>query len=164
MTSSERRDREVRVAVFAKAPVPGQVKTRLVPLLGAEGAARLHEELVLRSLGVAADAGIGGVELWCAPDSAHPFFSRCAARFGARLRDQRGVDLGSRMAEAFRAALCDNAALVLIGSDCPTLTPQSLRDAASALESNDAVLAPAEDGGYVLVGLSGPDHGIFDGI
>jgi rSAM/selenodomain-associated transferase 1 len=104
------------------------------------------------------------VELWCAPDCAHPFFGRCAADFAVRLVAQRGADLGSRMAHAFDAALGENAALVVIGSDCPGLSPAVLREAARALESHDAVIAPAEDGGYVLVGLAARDPGLFAGI
>lgn len=135
-----------------------------MPALGAHRAARLHEALVDRALRTAVRSGIGPVELWCAPDARHPFFARCAAEHGAGLREQGDGDLGQRMARAFRAALCDNAALVLIGSDCPALSPQALREAAGALRSHVAVLAPAEDGGYVLVGLSGPDPGLFEGI
>lgn len=155
---------KARVAVFAKAPVPGAVKTRLAPAIGAARAAVLHEALVRRALETASAAEIGEVELWCSPDSRHPFFARCAAEHGVALHEQRGADLGERMAGAFRAALCDNAALVLMGSDCPALTPAALREAARALATRDAVIAPAEDGGYVLVGLSGPDRGIFDRI
>lgn len=163
MTSSAPRA-ETRVAVFARAPVPGEVKTRLAPALGADRAAAIHEELVRRALETATGAGVGTVELWCSPDSRHPFFARCAAQFRVGLREQRGADLGERMSEAFRAALCDNAALVLIGSDCPALPPGALREAARVLATHDAVIAPAEDGGYVLVGLAGPDRGIFDRI
>jgi rSAM/selenodomain-associated transferase 1 len=150
--------------VFAKAPVARQVKTRLVPLLGPEGAAELHAALVRRALHTAIQSGVGAVELWCAPDASHPFFAACARESGVRLREQQGVDLGERMAHAFESTLCDNAALVLIGSDCPALTPRGVREAADALASHDAVIAPAEDGGYVLVGLSRPDPGIFFGI
>ena len=81
MTSAPRA--EVRVAVFAKAPVPGKVKTRLVPSLGAERAAHLHESLAWHALDTATRSCVGTVELWCAPDSRHPFFARCAAQFGA---------------------------------------------------------------------------------
>jgi rSAM/selenodomain-associated transferase 1 len=164
MTSSAPRPDCVRIAVFARAPVAGEVKTRLVASLGAEGAARLHARLVRHALACASAAGVGRVELWCAPDASHPFFARCAAEFGASLRAQHGADLGSRMAHAFRAALGDNAALVLIGSDCPALTPQALRAAAAALATHEAAIAPAEDGGYVLVALSRPDPGIFSDI
>ena len=155
---------ETRIAVFARAPVPGEAKTRLVPTLGAEGAARLHAALVRRALESAIASGVGPVELWCAPDTAHPFFAQCAAELGVNLRVQRGADLGERMGSAFAAALGENAALVLIGSDCPALTPQALREAAAALRDHDAVIAPAEDGGYVLVGLSRAISGLFDGV
>lgn len=154
----------MRVAVFAKAPVAGQVKTRLVPHLGAEGASRLHAALVRRALRTAVDADVGAVELWCAPDAHHSFFEGCARDFGVRLQSQRGADLGERMANAFESALRDNAALVLIGSDCPALSPRMLREAAGSLESHEAVIAPAEDGGYVLVGLARPVPGIFSGV
>jgi uncharacterized protein len=158
------RTRQTRVAVFAKAPVPGEVKTRLVPLLGREGAARLHAELLRRALGVARDSGVGPVQLWCAPDAGHAFFASCAREFGATLHVQQGADLGARMDAAFQAALGENAALVVIGADCPALTPQALRDAAAALVAGDVVVAPAEDGGYVLLGLARPVPSLFAGI
>jgi rSAM/selenodomain-associated transferase 1 len=153
MTSNERVE-AIRVAVFAKAPVAGDVKTRLVPLLGAEGAAKLHAALVRRALATAVEARMGEVELWCAPDESHPFFARCAAEFGATLRRQEGEDLGARMAHAFERAFDSGRSLVLIGSDCPALQPADLRAAAAALADHDAALAPAEDGGYVLVALA----------
>jgi rSAM/selenodomain-associated transferase 1 len=154
----------VRVAVFAKAPVPGQVKTRLAAELGDEGAAALHATLVRQSLATAMLAGIGRIELWCAPDAADPFFAQCARETGARLRVQQGRDLGERMSRAFDDAFDAGRHLVLIGSDCPALTPECLQDAAVALASHDAVIVPAEDGGYVLVGLSRTVRGLFDGI
>ena len=152
------------MAVFARAPVPGEAKTRLIPVLGAQGAARLHELLVQHALDTAVAANVGAVELWCAPDDSHPFFARCALEHGATLRRQLGADLGHRMGAAFDAALGHNAALVVIGSDCPALTPGVLREAAAALGAHDAVFAPAEDGGYVLVGLAAPVPGLFSGI
>jgi rSAM/selenodomain-associated transferase 1 len=151
------------MAVFAKAPVAGEVKTRLVPLLGPDGAARLHAALVRRALATAIQAGIGPVELWCAPDDSHPFFARCAAEFGAVLRTQEGDELGARMAHAFDAAFARKRSLVLIGSDCPALKATDLQEAARALASHDAVLAPAEDGGYVLVALA-RRLPVFEGI
>ena len=163
MTSSAPPE-STRIAVFAKAPVPGTVKTRLLALLGADGAAGLHAGLVRHALSTAVQARVGAVELWCAPDDRHPFFERCAREFGATLRIQRGADLGERMSRAFDAALEDGAALVLIGSDCPAITVDDLRAAARALSSNDAVLVPAEDGGYVLVGLSTALPAMFERI
>jgi glycosyltransferase A (GT-A) superfamily protein (DUF2064 family) len=117
MKSSARPAEGVRLAVFAKAPVPGEVKTRLAAVLGAEGAAGLHAGLVRHALSTAVMAGAGELELWCAPDETHAFFARCAEESGAVLRRQEGRDLGERMARAFAAAHADGRALVLIGSD-----------------------------------------------
>lgn len=146
--------RPAHVAVFAKAPVPGSVKTRLAPLLGAQAAARLHESLVRQALATAVRARLGAVELWCAPDASHPFFIQCARDSGATLHVQHGADLGARMGHAFARAHAAGRSLVLIGADCPALEVADLLDAAAALEAHDAVLVPAEDGGYVLVGLA----------
>ena len=164
MTSNARRPERTRIAVFAKAPVPGTVKTRLAALLGADGAASLHAGLVRHALASAVRSGVGPVELWCAPDERHEFFAACSAQFGARLRRQQGGDLGARMRHAFDAALAEGAALVLIGSDCPAITAPALMAAATALRSHDVVIAPAEDGGYVLVGLSRPCPALFTGV
>jgi hypothetical protein len=154
---------EVAIAVFAKAPVPGQVKTRLVPLLGAESAAELHSMLVRRALATACAAGVGPVALWCVPDTGHPFFRACAEAFGVSLEAQKGGHLGERMARSLAAMLARGPAL-LIGSDCPALGADDLQAAARSLATHDAVFQPAEDGGYVLVGLSREVPGLFDGI
>jgi uncharacterized protein len=164
MTSSAPRPDAVRIAVFAKAPVAGAVKTRLATLLGPEGAAGLHAGLVRHALSTAVQSRLGPVELWCAPDASHPFFERCAHEFGVALRSQEGADLGERMRRAFDAALGARSSLIVIGSDCPVLREADLRAAFEALRSHDAVIAPAEDGGYVLVGLSRPAPALFDGI
>lgn len=163
METAARRADAARVAVFAKAPVAGEVKTRLIPLLGAADAAELHATLVRRTLATARNAGVGPVSLWCMPDAGHPFFAACAAQYGATLHAQRGGHLGERMARALAQLLADGPAL-LVGSDCPALAAGDLRAAASSLATHDAVFQPAEDGGYVLVGLSRPLPGIFDGI
>jgi rSAM/selenodomain-associated transferase 1 len=153
----------VQVAVFAKAPVPGEVKSRLVPLLGAERAAQLHAKLVRRALATARNSGVGPVSLWCMPDTEHPFFAACAAEYGVALHAQRGGHLGERMALAFDRLLASGPAL-LAGSDCPSLRPDDLRASAGSLATHDAVFQPAEDGGYVLVGLSRAIPAIFDDI
>jgi hypothetical protein len=163
MTSSARRPEETRVAVFAKAPAAGAVKTRLVPVLGETGAAALHAGLVRHALATARRSATA-VELWCSPDESHPFFERCAAQFGAELLRQQGGDLGARMRHAFERALGAGSRLVLIGSDCPALTPAHLAQAHAALLDHDAALAPAEDGGYVLIGLARPLPALFEGI
>ena len=163
MTAAARRASPAQVAVFAKAPVPGEVKTRLVALLGAGDAARLHAELVQRALATARNSGVGPVSLWCMPDTSHPFFADCAARFGVCLHEQRGSHLGERMAAAFDRLLAAGPAL-LVGSDCPSLREEDLRAAAGSLATHDAVFQPAEDGGYVLAGLARAVPGLFEGV
>ncbi len=154
--------------VFAKAPRPGEVKTRLIPLLGAEGAAALHRQLLHRALLTATSAGLGPVELHCAPDAEDDFLQECGRRFGVALAPQRGRDLGARMCHAFEDGLARHARVIVIGTDCPVLTEQHLRDAHAALDpaqgGNDAVLIPADDGGYALIGLAQCDARLFDGI
>ena len=154
------------VAVFAKAPRPGEVKTRLIPLLGAEGAATLHRRLLEHTLAVARSAAIGPVELWCSPTTQDPFLREVAALQAAPLLAQGDGNLGERMDRAFQRMLARTPRCVLIGSDCPALTAQDLQDAASALAGTDcdAVFIPAEDGGYVLVGLDRPQTRLFDDI
>lgn len=142
------------VAVFAKAPQPGAVKTRLAGALGAQGAAELHERLVARALEVALASEVGPVQLWCAPDVIHPYFTSVGRRLGVALRRQEGADLGARMAFAFGDAFAAKRRCVLIGADCPALEPGDLREASAALADRDAAFAPAEDGGYVLVALA----------
>lgn len=155
---------EAAVAVFAKAPVPGAVKTRLAPVLGADAAASLHAGLVRHALSTAVHARLGPVALWCEPDTSHSFFERCAREFGARLEAQQGADLGARMRHAFERAWASGATLLVIGADCPALTGAHLAAAARALREKDAVFVPAEDGGYVLVGLARALPGIFEGV
>jgi len=151
MTGAENR---CTLVVFAKAPEPGRVKTRLIPGLGEAGAAALHRRLVAHSLAVSTQAAIGPVELWCTPDSGHAFFEECRGRFGVSLHTQGEGDLGARMQHAFESALARGTRAILMGSDIPALSGRYLRDADRALEGRDAVIGPAEDGGYVLIGLS----------
>lgn len=156
---------DTAILAFARAPVPGMAKTRLVPLLGAEGAAMLHQRLVLHTLATAATVAPGRIELWCAPDDSHPFLRTAALRHGASLHVQQGADLGARMAQAFSQALRQHRHAIIIGTDCPALNVAHLQDAASALAAgHDAVFAPTEDGGYALVGLAGVAPRLFAGI
>ena len=154
----------MRIAVFAKAPVPGRVKTRLAAHLGDERAALLAASLTRHALSAATGSGVGSVELWCAPDATHPFFPECASRFGVTLREQRGADLGERMDAAIRDSLDGGSPVLLIGADCPALDAAVLKRAAAALARHDAVFVPAEDGGYVLVGMARIVPGLFDAI
>jgi rSAM/selenodomain-associated transferase 1 len=156
--------RRVQLAILAKAPIPGLAKTRLVPALGAQGAARLQRQLTRQTLHTALAAGLGPVTLWCAPDARHRFFRALQRTTGVRCLVQPGGDLGERMHTAF-GLHCIQGPLLLIGTDCPVLRPADLRRAAMALlDGADAVLQPAEDGGYVLVGLCQPQPALFRGM
>ncbi len=153
-----------RLLVFARAPVPGAVKTRLIPALGPDGAAELHARLLERTLETAHAAACAPVELWCTPDLDHPAFEAAAGRYGVTLRTQPPGDLGQRMQQALAATLADAGRAVLVGCDGPALTPQDLADAFTALDDHDVVLGPAEDGGYVLIGARRVSPVLFDGI
>ena len=144
------------VIVFAKAPVPGLVKTRLVPALGQAGAARLALRMLHETLAHAVQAGMGPIELCCAPDAAHPALIEAAARAGALLTEQGDGDLGQRMQRALARRLACNSRALLVGTDCPALDAAQLRQAARYLETRPAVFGPTFDGGYALVGLSAP--------
>jgi rSAM/selenodomain-associated transferase 1 len=137
------------------------VKTRLVTLLGEKGAARLHARLVEKTLRTARAAGFGRVYLYGAPGIRGKFFGDMKRRFGVQLRPQGEGDLGDRMYRALRR----HPGAVLIGSDCPALRPSDLRAAVRALRAGaDAVLCPAEDGGYPLIGLRRAERSLFDGV
>jgi uncharacterized protein len=155
---------EGALLVFARAPAAGRVKTRLAPLLGEKGAAQLHARLVEKTLKTAAAAGFASVDLYCSPGINDGFFGKMQKRYGVRLRSQGRGSLGDRMYRALRR----HPGAVLIGSDCPALRPADLRAAARALRSGaDAVLSPAEDGGYALIGVCGRrrvSRRLFDGV
>jgi rSAM/selenodomain-associated transferase 1 len=154
--------------VFAKAPVAGLAKTRLIPALGAEGAAALAHRLLEHAVAAAASAGLGAVELCTTPTPDHPAFQQLAARYGLALTEQGGGDLGDRMNRALNRTLtrglAAGARALLIGTDAPALDAAMLRAAAQELDDHDAVFVPALDGGYALVGLNRPAPGLFAGM
>lgn len=149
----------VAVAILAKAPVAGLVKTRLIPALGAAGAATLQERLIERAVDTAHAAAVGPVTVWITPAAPHPCFAALKSRHQIELAPQPEGDLGARMLAACQGA---DGAVIVIGTDCPALTPAHLREAADVLrEGTDAVVVPAEDGGYVLIGSRRPQAGLF---
>jgi rSAM/selenodomain-associated transferase 1 len=149
------------IAIFAKAPVAGYAKTRLIPALGAEGAAALAARLIRRIVTEAVTANLGQVTLWCAPDVDHPLFAELAAAHGVELAKQQGRDLGARMANAFTVT---RGPLILIGADCPSLDAARLREAMRRLAEADLVTDPAEDGGYGLIAGRALPAGLFEGV
>lgn len=157
--------RDTALVIFARSPVPGQVKTRLVPVLGAEGAAALHVRLVKHALATAHRASFAHTELHCAPDAEDPVFRFCAGHYDVEVLAQTEGDLGARMHAAFKRALATHSRVLLMGSDCPALTARHLRHADRALRDGaDAVFVPCEDGGYALIGLRRVDGRLFEDI
>ena len=150
--------------VFGREPRPGQVKTRLIPALGAEGAARLYRRLLSTTLAIAAETPAERRALWLDGPERDGMAANQARRFGLSVHQQHGGDLGGRMAHAFGQTLSNETSAVLIGSDCPEYTAAYLTDAFDALRHADAVIGPAGDGGYVLIGLRRRDRRLFDGI
>ena len=156
---------DCRLIVIAKAPIPGEVKTRLLPFLDVETASILHEQLVLHCLNTAIEAEVGQVDLWCTPSVDHPFFIHCAEKLQIELHLQTQGDLGRRMAHAFGETLKRTPMALLMGTDCPSLTCGDLKEAKRILHQDpQAVISPAEDGGYVLIGLRQYASQLFEGI
>jgi rSAM/selenodomain-associated transferase 2/rSAM/selenodomain-associated transferase 1 len=159
-------DQRRRLILFARFPVAGKVKTRLIPALGAEGAAALHRRLVLRTLRTAhalCQSQNVELEIRFAGDNAQEMQHWLGG--GWLCRPQCEGDLGQRMAGAFADSFREGStATVIIGSDCPSLTPAVLADAFAALKTNPVVFGPATDGGYYLIGLTRPVPELFQSI
>jgi len=154
-----------RIIVFAKAPVPGQAKTRLMPRLGPEGAAALHARMVERMVAIARGSDIGPVELAVTPDIDVPFFREIAGTHGVALASQGPGDLGERMWRALERAINEEGSGIIVGTDSPGVDGDTLRAAATALaDGPPVVVAPAEDGGYVLIGARARCPGLFEGV
>ena len=152
----------VSIAILAKAPIPGFAKTRLIPAIGAHAAAVLQERLTERALATALAADVGPVTLCCAPDATHDTFLKLVTRLRITLKPQPQGDLGARM---LAAAAGSAGPILVIGTDCPALTEVHLRGAATALrDGTDVILIPAEDGGYVLIGMRSAQPALFSNI
>ena len=154
-----------RLLIFAKSPVAGQVKTRLAVAYGRQGAAMRYRRLLQRTLATAAQARVAPVELWAAPGRAHPWLAARAREHAMPLRVQVPGDLGRRMQRAMHWTLRTAPFAAIIGGDCAALTPWYLQRAFDCLAAGaDAVFGPAEDGGYVLVGLRRPEPLLFQAL
>lgn len=156
---------DCRIQVFAKAPQPGKVKTRLHSVLGPDGCAQLHARLVRLTLDKLVQAQLCPVELWCHPDCEQVFFRTCRQEYPLVLHAQCGSDLGQRMHHAIGYSLEYCNAVVLTGTDCPSLTAADIDEACSALlDGSDMVLGPATDGGYYLIGMRSAPARVFTDI
>ncbi|MFZ5875831.1 MAG: TIGR04282 family arsenosugar biosynthesis glycosyltransferase [Nitrospirota bacterium] len=139
------------MAVFAKAPIPGAVKTRLIPPLTPARAARLHAAFVDDTLRRVALLDVVRF-LAYAPRPRDPFLLACASRHGARTIAQGPGDLGARMRRVTARLLERYPKVVIIGTDSPTMPIAFIEAAARQLDRADVVFGPSEDGGYYLVG------------
>jgi uncharacterized protein len=156
--------RPVRIVVFAKAPIAGLAKTRLIPMLGASGAATLARRMLEHTLDEADRANVGPVELCGTPGRDGAAWKRVAMPAGICWTEQASGDLGRRLSSAARRLLTGADAAMFIGTDCPQLSAETLRDAARSLQDSDATMIPTADGGYALLGLRRYDARIFQGI
>ncbi len=151
-----------RLVIFAKAPQPGAVKTRLIAALGADGAAALARSMLTHTLTQALATEMSAVELCMSPAPLDPAWQGFDLPAALTRTAQGDGDLGERMARAVeRVTTQHQQPVLLIGTDCPMLTGARMTEAARELAQHDAVLVPAADGGYVLIGLKAPCPGIF---
>ncbi len=150
------------LALFAKQPVPGRVKTRLAPPFSLEQAASLYEAMLADILDQHSKTDGCDRVLWHEPAAAADWFQRAIPR-GYRLLPQRGADLAERMCNLFRTHAAEGyQRIVLRGTDSPTLPLERVAEAFRALDENDLVLCPDRDGGYNLIGLSTPQDSLFE--
>jgi rSAM/selenodomain-associated transferase 1 len=151
------------VVVYAKAPIPGEAKTRLIPAIGAENAAMLHAALIERALENAVQTKYT-VELCCAPNADAAFFEDCADTWDCVLSDQGFGGLGERMLRTLDELLSEFSGVAIVGADCPAVSHQHIREAMAKLDRNDVAIIPAEDGGYVLIAAMKTHPEMFTGI
>jgi len=150
------------LVIFARNPVAGKVKTRLIPALGAEGATALYREMLEATLVMTSHVSATEVSLWC--DTPGEPCESLADIHRIGCFQQQGADLGARMHDAFSRQLLVSKRVILIGSDCPGLTADYLDSAFEQLRSYDVVIGPAVDGGYVMIGLKRPEPALFGQI
>lgn len=148
--------------IFAKAPIPGEVKTRLQPHLSPELSADFHRRLVEHCLRVASTVDEVSVELWVG--SEHVWWSELARAYCLDIHYQCGDSLGKRMRNAMEHALDESQHAVIVGTDCPFIDKPYIEKAFETLAQSDVVIGPADDGGYVLLGLSQCHEPLFESV
>ena len=153
------------ILLFAKAPIAGNVNTRLIPDIGEEKATSLQYDLIHQRLSMLTSAGLCNVSLMCAPGTQHECFVECEQKYAIQLIAQSGCDLGERMFNGVEVALRHYKYCIVIGTDAPALNEVTIEHAIEALHTNTGVVfVPAEDGGYVLLGLQHSCDFLFEGI
>lgn len=152
--------------IFAKYPEPGRVKTRLAAELGDAEAVRVYCACMEQVISAAARSGITeyAVAIACWPPEKLDAMAKWLGP-NMKINRQRGHDLGSRMHHAFTEGFSAGyKKIVIIGADCPAVTQELVIQALTMLEGSDAVIGPATDGGYYLIGLRQLAPGLFEGI
>jgi len=156
---------DARIIVFCKTPLLGKVKSRLMPELTAEQAMAVHIQLTERLLSWLSKSQLCQVDVWAFPDQDAPFFKQCEAEFDISLSVQCEGDLGQKMSHAIAHTLSTAKHVILIGTDCPSLSAEHIESSLKALEAGqDIVIAPAEDGGYTMIGCSQSYPVLFEDI
>ena len=154
-----------RLLLMSKAPDPGRAKTRLIPVLGEDGAAQLYARLVRECLDMCTSAALCPVDICCSPSPDHPFFRQCRQDYPVDLHVQTEGNLGARMSNAFSSALRKAETAIMIGADCPGLCASDLDSALATLDAGtDIVIGPAKDGGYYLIGMRSHHAAVFEDI
>ena len=150
--------------VFSKAPVLGQVKSRLIPAFGKKKATQIYLSLLSHVLNTLFQAKLGPIHLYCTPDTTDDFFKICQHKYDLSLHVQQGNDLGERMYHAYTHALQKFQYAFIVGGDCPSIDSTHLNLALKDLKKYQAVISPAEDGGYVMLGLKEVHKVLFNSI
>ncbi|WP_201583901.1 TIGR04282 family arsenosugar biosynthesis glycosyltransferase [Psychrobacter immobilis] len=151
------------IILFAKFPAQGMAKTRLQPALGIDGAARMARQLLLHSIEQAVATGFS-IELCVSPAPSDPCWQTLGLPDSLRWSEQADGDLGLRMFTGRRQALARYTQVILIGTDCPSLSSIIIQQAAQQLITKDSVMIPAFDGGYVLFGFKQVAARLFNDI
>ena len=152
------------IQIFTKAPIPGNVKTRLAREIGAEKATELHISMFEHILSVSDSLPNTDIEIWYTPAKSHPYFEKLE-ELHFTTKQQTGEDLGYRMFAAIKEGLLNYENIVLVGSDCPAITTKHLKQAFDILTAGyPYTFIPATDGGFVLIGATEIKEAIFRGV
>jgi len=162
MTSTA--NQPVRIIIFAKAPQAGFAKTRLIPALGADGAAALAKRMLLHTLHEAIKSKIDSVELCITPALDASAWQSFALPLGIVTSGQGEGDLGARLSRAAQRALAQGESVLLVGTDCVEMSAELLREAAQQLLDHDTVMHCTTDGGYALLGLNQFHASLFSNV
>ncbi|MDZ7842073.1 MAG: TIGR04282 family arsenosugar biosynthesis glycosyltransferase [Gammaproteobacteria bacterium] len=155
---------DTELILFARSPVAGQAKTRMIPDLGEQGAANLAVALLEESVQRSVEAWPGTVSLRVWPDTGHECLNRIRRRYGITVAGQADGDLGAKMFAALNAAYERGVAAAVMGCDAPHCPAETLRAAHTFLARGRSVIGPSTDGGYYLIGINPPDPGCFERI